>query len=473
MNIKPILMTALLFLAAPAAAEQVQVTRAQLLSVGIEAIETGDAAQARKAVAIADALIRANPKDLDAHALRARAMTILGRPQDARRSAGVIYQNSKIASSRFGAAMLSSKALMSEKDYPAAQIWLRRALQYAQTDAQREDIRKAYGVAKAANPFSATFSFSVAPNSNVNNGSFEDYLLINFFGVEVPLTLSVDAKAMAGYSAEGSTQLSYRLSQSKQHSTALTFSGYGKLNWLSSGARQALSDAAAAETDPTTAADLLAIRGSDFNYFTAAVGLEHKQRIGAGALGTFALSAGREWYGGAQLNDYVTGVAGLSMKTAGGNGQASVSARLQHRFNSGTGRAAITTAGIKAAYGQKLSWGDTLVGTLGYSRTFSQDSAQVYSMPEVGLSYKIAKPIASAKLSFGATYGYRTYNTSPYSASGRQDHRLSAFAEAEMLGLSYMGFTPVVKVQAQRTVSNVNIYSNQSLSGGLFFRTSF
>ncbi|MGH1367141.1 MAG: hypothetical protein ACRBCL_00890 [Maritimibacter sp.] len=474
MTFKSAVICVALAMAAPAFSEQVQVTRGQLLSLGVEALSTGDAADARKAVQIADALLKKNPKDLDAHALRARALAQLGNAQEARRSAGVIFQNSETPSSKHGAALLTSKALFSEKDYPAAQIWLRRAIQYAETDAQRAEIRQLYGAVKKANPFSASFSLSASPNSNINNGSFEDTLLFNFAGVEIPLQLSVDAKALAGYSADASMRLSYRLAQGQNFATSLKLDAYGRMNWLSSGSKQAIAEAAADETDPAAAAELMAIKGSDFNYYTTALSLEHVQKLGASGITAIgSVTGGRVWYGGSKLNDFVGGNLTFTAKTAGGRGTPALTLQLKRNFGAANGDAPVSIASLRASYGHKLPWGDTVIGHGSYTRTFSTSATQVYSMPEVGLTYRLGKPIAGVNLSFGATYGYRTYDVASFSANGRQDHRLAGFVEAEVRSLSYMGFTPVVKVQAQRNSSNINIYSNQSVSGGLYFKSSF
>lgn len=460
--------------ATPSMAETTQVSRAQLVQIAASAVESDDPAELKKVIQIADVLIKVNPRDLDAHALRAKAYARLGNARESRRSAGVIYHNTENSSGKYGAAMLSAQGSVAAKDFPAAQLWARRALQNAGSKEQQAQAVQLYRGASNASPFKATLSLSAAPNSNINNGSFEDVIYLELFeGVSLPFTLSADARALPGYTATASGSLSYRLRRSEMSETALRFTGYGQLHWLSAEGKQTLEDAAAAETDPERAAELRAISGSDFNYYNGSLSLVHAQKLGGGFLANGVLTGGRDWYGGEKLSDFASAQLELSKVVMGGKGRPSLDLKVDHRFNQLGGKAAVTTASATLGHTQVLPWGHVLSGSLGYAQSFSSDASSVYKQPSIGVSYKIDSKDAFAAITVGANYAYRTFSSSPYSADGRQDHRLSAYAEAQFKKLSYLGFSPVVTLRAQRTNSNVSLYANQSITGGVSIRTSF
>lgn len=162
-------------------------TRDEVLPAAIEAFRGGDS---QRALALADGLVAANPRDIDALLLKSEILFAMGRSRSARDAATAAYNASNIPGARFASGMRVAEILASEGNYPLSQFWLRRAGNYAQNDAQLQQAVGAYRNVRAANPWRFTFSGGVAPNSNINNGSAETTMEI--FGL--PFVLSPTAR---------------------------------------------------------------------------------------------------------------------------------------------------------------------------------------------------------------------------------------------------------------------------------------
>lgn len=443
------IMSALAICLAVATPGQAQ-TRDEVLPAAIEAFRGGDS---QRALALADGLVAANPRDIDALLLKSEILFAMGRSRSARDAATAAYNASNIPGARFASGMRVAEILASEGNYPLSQFWLRRAGNYAQNDAQLQQAVGAYRNVRAANPWRFTFSGGVAPNSNINNGSAETTMEI--FGL--PFVLSPTARALSGYTAEAQGKLEYRVFQTQRSQTVVGIEAAGRMNWL-----DAKSQAAA----PT-------VNGHDYDFYSLALTARHTQIVGDGIRLEFSGRGGRNWYGGTKLSDFFGAGTAVTFPLFEGRDALTFSARADRSLLVQGGLVPETVATVGAAYAHQLAWGDTVIGRVNYTRTWSAGAAQVYTLPSVGLDYRFSRPIAGAYLEIGGNYGYKTYDFSPFSTTGRQDRILSGHVSAEFRNLSYMGFSPVVTVEAKRSWSNVPLYSQTSFTGGLSFQSRF
>ncbi|MBV7410295.1 hypothetical protein [Maritimibacter sp. DP1N21-5] len=421
------------------------------LDASVAALQDGNPAQA---LALADAVIASNPRDIDALLLRARALSALGQSRQARQAAQAAYRASDIEAARYASAMIMAELVATDGNYTLSQFWLRRAVQHTSSEAEVTNVARAYQAVRRENPLSFRFSVGAAPNSNINNGSSEQIIMI----AGLPFVLSPTAQALSGWSAEAEAAVKYRLFATPRSQTVVGLEAAGRMNWLDRGSRAAA---------PGTS-------GHDFDFYQIAATLQQSFLLDArGTRLDLSARAGRNWYGGAKLSDFFGAGAAVNIPVAGGRDALTFTARADRALITATGLQPETVLRAGVTYAHELSWGDRATLSASYAQSFSSGPAQEYRMPMAELNYAFSQPIAGALFSIGASYGYKDYAFSPFTTTGRQDHIVGAKLSADFRGLSYMGFSPVVTVQANRTWSNVSIYTQQSLSGGISLQSRF
>ena len=65
------------------------------------------------------------------------------------------------------------------------------------------------------------------------------------------------------------------------------------------------------------------------------------------------------------------------------------------------------------------------------------------------------------------------WDRSTWSANGRHDRGASASVSAELNHLDYMGFVPVITLEAGRNWSNIGLYDNDTFGLGIGFTSTF
>lgn len=421
------------------------------LPAALEALQAGDG---RTALALTNRVIAQNPRNIDALLLKSRILFLYGQAREARDVARAAFEASgDLAPARYASALRLAELNAADGNYPLSQFWIRRALPYARSDAEVQQLSQAYQTVKDRNPWRFGFSAGVAPNSNINNGSSED--LIYLYGL--PFVLSPTAQALSGYTGQADATLRYRVSQTDRSQTWIGLEGAGKVNWL----------------DRTSRAAAPGARGSDYNFYSLGITATHIQLVGEGTRLEFTGRAGRNWYGGSKLSDFFGAGASATVPIAEGRDALTLSARADRALLVQGGLSPETTLRAAATYAHQLSWGDRVSAELSYAKTFSANAPQVYGLPRVELEYDFGRPIMGAHFEIGASYGYKDYSVSPYTASGRQDHILAGHVSAEFRNFSVLGFAPIVTVEGKRVWSNVPLYSQTSLSGGISFESRF
>jgi tetratricopeptide (TPR) repeat protein len=443
------IMSALAICLALGATAQAQ-SRDEVLPAAVEALKAGDST---RALALSDSLIAANPRDIDALLLKSEIHFAMGQSRSAREAATAAFTASDIPAARYASGMRIAELHALDGNYPLSQFWLRQAGNYAANDEQLQRAVAAYRNVRARNPWRFTFSGGVAPNSNINNGSSETTMEI--FGL--PFVLSPTARALSGYTAEAQAKLDYRIFQTERSQTTVGIEAAGRMNWL---------DRASAAAAPT-------VSGHDYDFYSLALTATHQQIVGNGIRLEFSGRAGRNWYGGAKLSDFFGAGTAVTFPLFDGRDALTFSARADRSLLVQGGLVPETVATIGAAYAHKLAWGDTVIGRVNYTRSWSAGASQVYTLPSAGIDYRFSRPILGAYLEVGGNYGYKSYNFSPFSTTGRQDRILSGHVSAEFRNFSYMGFSPVVTMEAKRSWSNVPLYSQTSFTGGLSFQSRF
>lgn len=192
----------------------VSVNEARLM--GMEAIRRG---RPDIAAEIAMLLLQKDKTDSFAHFLMASSLMRLKRPKDAEAAAKQSYRFAKTPEQSYQSAHLAADLAFRRGALTTAQWWLRKSAEAA-PDAKRKDVSVAqFHAVKARNPWRIKLAFSVRPSDNVNNGSSDQFNIID--GLPFVGSLSADAQAVKGVIGEAAISLGYRLRHTGHSSTSV------------------------------------------------------------------------------------------------------------------------------------------------------------------------------------------------------------------------------------------------------------
>ncbi|MFY0681297.1 MAG: bacterial transcriptional activator domain-containing protein [Thalassovita sp.] len=447
--------------AAPAVADPqgttdkvVSVSPAQARQIAAEALVRQDAALAAQ---IAKSLIERDPADADAHYTLARALGQLQQFPDGRRAARLAYRHATNDVNKFYAAQLAAEHSIADGAPLRGQYWLRRSLISSPSDQHRAQVIEDYRTLRILSPWTLNGRFLVAPSSNLNNGASDDRALID--GVPIFGILSGSAQALSGTRSTADVSLSYRLSRSKTHMTAVSAQYFGQ--------RVSLSDEA----------KLLApsVSNADLSFDRLELRLNHDKAQNVGVM-SYEAGIGRSWYGGdAYQNLYHLGLS--HRRSLRPDTSLQLSSRLSHRVTLSGNFEPVSALDVQANLSRKLTSGDRL--TLGVALHGAQsDTANSRLNRTTGyVNYSLANPIGPATIS--AKLGATRQNLPDYSfgvitvPGGRKDNTVFGSMDLTFKGLDYAGFVPSLRVQVRKTRSNVSKFQTNETSVSLGVTSSF
>ena len=450
------------FASQPAAQEgEVELSPADARALSADLLASGDPG---RAAMLADALLDRDPDDAAALVLRARAALTIDDFNGARYLATRAYETTDIPRARYVAARIVALSHAGEGNDTRAQFWLRRARQYAPDAQAAADVAADYDAVSRRNPLAFQLRFGITPTSNVNNGSVKSEVnLFGFTDIEGnPILFELDgaAKALSGLQYNAGVSARYRLEQSERAITYLDAS----LDLTT----YTLSDSARDQAPGAT--------GSDFSDASVSLGFTHRRILAEGANPTtFTAEAGQSWYGG----DPYTGfqVLGASHSwDVGDRGSFGVqgSVRRTTYLDDDPGVDADITRSITLRYAHILPRGDRVAGSLGYWENDSEILSRDYDAGRVTASYDLAQPLGPVGLGFDVGFEQRHYDSVPLAGgASRTDDVLSAGVSARFTNIEYYGFQPVVRLDAQRTESTLDLYDRETVSVSLDFVSAF
>ena len=406
-----------------------------------------------KALNFANALLQDAPDDSTVLALKSRALRDLGRNREAVQIARLSWHNAKTQPESYGAAMSVAQALASSGNKFTAQFWLRRAAEHAPNPVARQIAVADFNYVRGRSKLALQFDASLQPSSNVNNGSSS--AILNFLGL--PFVLSGDAQALSGLEASVGMTARYTLAESSTAKTALRFAVTQKLVQLSADARAQA---------PTA-------RNGDYAYGGIEVGLDHNRKLAAiGAEASAGLSFGKNWSGGDPLSNYVRLDLGLNKAfTPAWLGSVKLGVERQDRLDFVNRSASIGTLGFGLRHA--LGNGDQITLAVTGQNVQSASGNIDHQGLSASLDYARGKPVLGTKLSAGLSVETADYAVSPYSIKGREDLTLGASISMAFEKIDYMGFIPVMSIQASHTESNIELYQTNSLGIGLSIQSKF
>lgn len=246
---------------APVTLAQQSLTPDQMRSAALTAIQSGQPATALQA---ADALLLRDETDVTALVVKARAAKDLGQLDIAHAAAAQAWAKAETQPERFDSARVMAQVLASQDKRTRAQLWLRRAAQHAPDVQSKQVAAREYRYVTSRNRVNTQFNLSIAPNSNINNGSVQDTTQIfDFFTQDyVTARLGGAARALSGVEGNLGATLRYSLAESVAFRTDLIVQGSTRRYRLSNEAK----------TIAPTA------KGADFALDSLNLGLVHRWR---------------------------------------------------------------------------------------------------------------------------------------------------------------------------------------------------
>ncbi|MEQ8898470.1 MAG: surface lipoprotein assembly modifier [Roseovarius sp.] len=409
--------------------------------------------QPRTAYELTEGLIAANPENGHAHFLRAHALGQLKDYKTGRKSAARAYRVANTDVQRFEAAKLAAELSFADDSYTVSQLWLRRAVHYAPNEEIRSQYVKAFRNVRRTNPLRFEFQFSVNPSDNVNNGSNSPYNLIE--GSPLVGTLSPSARAISGVVAKTDMRGSYRVQQSEGHQTHIT----GRL--LSREIRF---------NDPVPG-----ISGSDISSLRLQLGANHLWAPGKSGYWSFDVNGGRTWYGGSPYYDFAgLGVRRLQKLTDRLN--LSLGTHVEEQFDKVAPITDATVYSVSAGLSYALNTGGELGAQLQFRDIDSDGRNRASQQWSVVATYTLGREIGPAEVSLSlghSTLDYEQYWVILPVRGGRTDESWFGGVTATFKDYSYMGFVPVVSVNAEKSRSNISRFDVDQTAVSFGIRSEF
>jgi hypothetical protein len=382
-----------------------------------------------RTLAFADALLTRDPRDVTALLIRTHALRELAQFSAAQDAGRAAWRAAQTDGQKYTFAMLTAQALSSDGKRTRAQLWLRHAAQVAPSKSHAVRAAQDFKYVQQRNPWQTNLSFTLALNSNINNGSARDtsallYRLLNPLDIDGlgEVVLGAESKALLGIEAGFNVNSRYRFHQTERTAHDLHF-GLGYRTYrLSKSSKHALDEADAERVARGEASQQ--ITGSDFSYGTVKLGYGYK-RLRKDRRGEFSLNAdiGQSFYGGVRYNSFLRASIGQTYQT-------SATTRLSFGLSGDIRNAQRghdqDTLRLTTGMSHKLSSGDGLY--LGATAAASSSDAERLECGEVGLrgSYALGRQVMGTSLRFGMNTSFRDYDVSPHDASGRREFKVGA-----------------------------------------------
>ena len=437
-------------LAQPANAEPLVLTPEGMVQMAALLIERGRPDQGLR---FAEALLQQNPTDPTALILKARAERDLARYPQSVATARLAWASADQPRDRYGAALAVAQGLASDGQKLRAQVWLRHAIQNAPDDTAKALAVRDLRYVRNRSRLALRFDFALRPSSNVNGGTYER--TVDFLGL--PFTISPDSRALSGGKVQAAVTAQYRIAESAEAKTDLRFGTLQNRAWLS---RSAKRDAPMADA-------------GDYAFSGYEIGLDQAWKLPSQTgEATASVTFGHNRYGGAPMSNYARVDLGLAHSlSADLSVQGGVSVERQLRRDAPDRSA--TILGAQAGFGRKLASGDRIAVSFGLRDTQSDSSNIDHNALSAETSWTKSEPVFGLGLSLGLGIEQRDYARSALSPDGRDDLSLRAKANLAIESIDYLGFMPVVSLEAERTRSNVSIYRSRSLGLGVSIRSKF
>lgn len=425
------------------------------------------------AAALAQTLIKRDPNDHAALLALAQAQRGLGDTGAAVKTAKAAWRAAETDPEQYASATVVAQTLAFDGKRLQSQLWLRRAAQAAPNETLRETAKKNFKFIRARTPTKVQLSFSVAPTSNINNGSSVDTFTARTALGDTPASFRASDRPLSGiaYRFDASVTHTKPISERQNISFGGSFKSYTYS--FSSEAKDIIANDLDLDGNPVD------IRASDFAFQELRV-FARTRVLDADGLGSYGagLTFGRNWYGGAALTNFAK-VDINRQKAFGKTVQAGVGLSAERRWRLDNDIRNATVWSLSGNIAKSLENGDVVSANARLTDTNSASDTTAHKSARIGMTYRFAEPVfanTSLELSLGAQvsrYDRVAAAFLGFTDERREDVKLNASATFVLGDLDYFGFSPTATIDASKTRSNVARYTSRNLGVSLGLRSSF
>ena len=433
------------------AQEQASLTADQVRAAAINSINAGEIGAAFN---LAQLLLQRDNKDIVGLLVAARAAAAVGDSSAAAEFGRRAYWASSRSADSYTAARIVANALAAEQKDTRAQIWLRRARQYAPNEQASQSVAQDFQFLRRRNPWSSSFNFAITPSTNINNGTLTE--TIEFFG-GLEFVLSADAQPLSGLQYSGNFTSRYRIFTDARSALFFDLDGFARTFSLSAESKEAAPD----------------VKGSDYSYVSLGAGLSYNAILRDGWAPTRAsIRFGEAWYAGDPFNSTVDLTFSQPVRISDRD-QLTFTLSSQVREKDGDDQW-VQTRRLRTSWDHQFENGDGLGLSFSITRAQSEDDEDDYDGRGVGLSYSFGQSFQGIAFSGALNFETKDYGANPYESKHRLDETLQLRVFARMTEVEFYGFQPVVTLDAKRGSSNVGFYDERnSFNFGFDLRSSF
>jgi hypothetical protein len=382
---------------------------------------------------------------------RSRAERATGATRDSITSGRTAFQLAQSDTEKYLAARVTAQALATNNNRTRAQFWLRRASQYAPNDRAYANNRRDFDYVRSRNRLSFGLELSAKPTSNVNGAPTTNEIAIGGLVFTDPTAVPI-----SGTEFLLGAELSYRLPSTDVRQTDISFEYDARRLRLG-------SDAASIDPD---------LNASDLTSDRLAVGWSGRYLAGGGdAVIETSIAVFANWYARDHVQNGLSGTLGYSWKVGDDTLSLSASVAELERLDRPVRSARIWTVG--AGWTGQIGDAGLMRVDLTYSDTNSDSKAVAHVAYGVAASYQLPDPILGANVSLSGLYRNADFDVPLYGPEPRHDETVTASIGAELAGIEYFGFVPVVELGRERTTSNIASFDTVATTVSISFRSSF
>ena len=422
-------------------------TPAEMQFTAFGALEGG---QPARALALAEALLVRAADDAIALRIAGQAALEIGQSDVAIRHGRTLFQTTDDADVRFFAARLVALAHAQTDNYTRSQIWLRRARQASPDAATGDAIAQDYAVMRQRNPLNINLEFGVQPSSNVNNGSSEDVFDFVVFGTVIALPLPPSLQDLSGYELTGSARFSYRLGQTPNSFTAVSFGLETSQVILSPQSRQKVPD----------------FDTSRLTFWRISTGLDHTWAVGvASQPATVSFNQAFTIYDGEVFASELQLALARRWRVSERDVVSGTLSVGQTHYRKSGFSANLWSVGVD--WRRVLENGDQIVLSGDVGRSYSDAERYANSWQTIGASYDFGTVADRFDLAISGDHTWRAFG------SARTDERSVLTIAVGLPDLELYGFTPVMTFDARQNQSTSSANQTEAIAADLSFRSSF
>lgn len=435
----------------PAAAQQTRVTSQEIRAASAVFLAEGDNARAAE---LADLILAVNPDDLDALITRARAALGLGDYETAKRLSKQAYRGTSNRDIKYVTARLAALAHAEQRQDTFAQLWLRRARQFAPNEENAEQVARDYRFLANRNPWSSSLRFGLSPSSNVNNGTEADFIFLR--GLPFAFTPDENSRPLSGIEVSLGASTQYRLNVTETSATFLDFDVQGRTYVLSNESKRKVPDA----------------KGSDYSDAALGIGITHRRILAEGLRPTtFSARLSQTWYSGDPYTRNIDLSASHSW-LIGEQYLLGVNAAVQNR-ESLDDDPDVRVYRLGTTWTQIFENKDRFTAGLTYGQSQSDGLDQDYESLRLTANYSFDEPFANMKFGFGLEAERREFDATDFGNDTRSDRKGTVRMRVQFTDFEIYGFQPVATFEATRNESDVALFDREYVNFGFDLQSSF